>query len=50
MQEGSWFTSFGSRLMPYDWLLHLEQPDSDQPFRSDDFLGRFGFLAAAPSP
>lgn len=46
--DRSWFytTSQGSRLMPYDWFLALEQPDSETPFRADG-LARFGYL---PNP
>ncbi len=36
-------TSQGSQMMPYDWFLALERPDSETPFR-DDNLTRFGYL------
>jgi mono/diheme cytochrome c family protein len=49
--DRSWFytTSQGSRLMPYDWFLALEEPDSATPFRADG-LARFGYLPNPPSP
>jgi mono/diheme cytochrome c family protein len=37
-------TSQGSQMMPYDWFLALERPDSETPFRADD-LARFGYLS-----
>lgn len=49
VQEQSWFTSFGSRMLPYAWILHLEQHDSPTPFRDADYLQRFGLLAATAS-
>jgi mono/diheme cytochrome c family protein len=39
-------TSQGSQLMPYDWFMALERPDSDTLFRADS-LTRFGYL---PNP
>jgi mono/diheme cytochrome c family protein len=48
-RERASFTSFGSRLLPYDWFLGLEQAASSEPFRSNANLGRLGFLASAPS-
>ena len=39
-------TSQGSQLLPYDWFLALEQPDSETLFRVDS-LARFGYL---PNP
>ncbi len=49
IQDQAWFVSFGSRLMPYAWFLHLEQANSGEPFRSDDHLAGMGFLAQHPS-
>src|SRR5262249_53782720 len=40
----------GVMLIPYSWALALEQPDSKEPFLSADYVGRFGFLGAAPTP
>jgi hypothetical protein len=36
-------TSQGSRLLPYSWFVHLERPNSTEPFISDS-LDRFGYL------
>lgn len=48
-QDGASFASFGSRLVPKDWLRHLENPDGS-PFVSDKGMGALGFLLqAAPS-
>jgi mono/diheme cytochrome c family protein len=33
-----WYTSQGSRIIPYDWFLALEQADSEELFRSKDNL------------
>lgn len=38
------FTSFGSRLIPYDWFMVLEQADSSQLFRDPAHLGALGFI------
>ena len=43
-QDRAWFTSFGSRLMPYEWFLSLEQANNNELFRSDAHLAEFGFL------
>jgi mono/diheme cytochrome c family protein len=39
-------TSQGSQMMPYDWFMALERPDSETLFRVDG-LARFGYL---PNP
>jgi mono/diheme cytochrome c family protein len=44
-----WFTSQGSRLVPYDWFLALEQAESAEPFRSDANMDRLRYLLAKPS-
>ncbi len=49
VQEKSWFTSFGSRLVPYSWMLHLEQSESTELFKATSNLESFGLLGAAPS-
>jgi hypothetical protein len=46
--------------VPYDWLLALEQPEksvwgllwpgANDAFTAPDYLGRYGFIAADPSP
>jgi hypothetical protein len=38
------FTSFGSRFIPYDWFLALEQPDNSRAFRTNDYLAAMGFI------
>src|ERR1700710_189927 len=48
-QNFFWYGSQGSRLLPYDWFLALEQASSSEPFRSDESLGRFRFLLAKSS-
>jgi hypothetical protein len=49
-RERASFTSFGSRLLPYDWFLALEQAGSSAPFRDNANLGRLGFLPAPATP
>jgi hypothetical protein len=44
-----WFTSQGSRLLPYSWFLHLEQASSDVLFRDAANVSRLGYLPAAKS-
>ena len=39
----------GSRLMPYDWFVALEQPGNDRPFIEPAHVEALGYLAAAPS-
>jgi hypothetical protein len=39
-------TSQGSQMMPYDWFLALERPDSETLFRADG-LARFGYLPSS---
>jgi cytochrome c5 len=49
--EQQWFsfTGQGSRLVPYDWFLVLEQAGSTEPFRSDANLKRLRYLVEKPS-
>lgn len=49
-QQWFWFTAQGSRLMPYDWFLVLEQAGSTEPFRSDANMERLRYLTEKPSP
>ena len=47
-QQSAWFyhlANQGSRLVPYEWFLALEQSGSDQPFRGDGHLEKLGFIA-----
>jgi len=49
-QDGASYASFGSKLVPKAWLLHLENPDGS-PFVGDKGMGALGFLLqSAPSP
>ncbi|WP_020679522.1 di-heme-cytochrome C peroxidase [Marinobacterium rhizophilum] len=41
--------SFGSRIVPYAWLLHLERSDSTELLRSDANLGGLGFIPTGAS-
>ncbi|HET7845629.1 MAG TPA: di-heme-cytochrome C peroxidase [Xanthomonadales bacterium] len=43
-QDKAWFTSFGSRLLPYSWLLHLERAGSTERFMSNAHMRELGFL------
>ncbi len=38
------FTSFGSRIINYDWFLALDNAQSNELFRSDVNMARLGFL------
>lgn len=38
------FTSFGSRLIPYDWFMALEQADSPQLLRDPAHMSALGFI------
>jgi mono/diheme cytochrome c family protein len=44
--EGSWFYNVpqGSRLIPYDWFLNLEQVDSQAKFRDAEHMRALGYL------
>ena len=48
--HGFWFTPQGSRLIPYDWFLALEQPGSTELFRSNENLDRLRFIPAPAGP
>jgi hypothetical protein len=46
-------TTQGSRMLPYEWFLHLEQANSRQAFRANSNMRRMGFLvdpATAANP
>jgi hypothetical protein len=45
-----YFADQGSRLLPYDFFLHLEQAGNTQLFRNNENILRFGLIAAAKSP
>jgi hypothetical protein len=38
------FTSFGSRFIPYDWFLALEQANSANAFRDNNHMASMGFV------
>jgi mono/diheme cytochrome c family protein len=47
-------TAQGTRLLPYDWFMALEQPclklTACEPFAARTYLGRFGFLEGQQHP
>lgn len=43
-REYFYYADQGSRLIPYDLFLHIEQADNTELFRSDANLKRFGFI------
>lgn len=40
----------GSKLIPYKWYLHLEQPGSTSPFHSEEYIRAFGYIPRKPDP
>ncbi|WIV99073.1 di-heme-cytochrome C peroxidase [Kinneretia aquatilis] len=49
-QMAFWFSTQGSRIVPYPWFLALEQAGNSQPFRSNANIERLGYLPAKPGP
>lgn len=49
-QQWFWFTSQGSRLIPYEWFLALEQAGSTELFRSDEHMDALRYLVQEPGP
>ena len=49
--ESNWFYNVpqGSRILPYDWMLSLEQKGNRQKFLSDANVRKFGFIPRSPS-
>ena len=45
-----YFTSQGSQIVPYDWFLALEQPDSATLFRDNQNILKYRYLAQNPGP
>jgi len=43
-----YFADQGSRLIPYDYFLHLEQAGSEALFRSDANMKRIGLIPLKP--
>ena len=48
-REYFYFADQGSRLIPYDYFLHLEQANNEQLLRHDDNMLGFGFIPTASS-
>lgn len=48
-REFFYFTDQGSRLIPYDYFLNLEQANNKQLLRSDNNMLSFGFIPVDPS-
>lgn len=44
-----YYADQGSRLIPYDYFLHLEQAQSTDLFRADQNMKRLGLIPASPS-
>ena len=42
-------TTQGSRMLPYDWFLHLEQANRRRKLRNPRNIRRMGYLVDAPS-
>jgi mono/diheme cytochrome c family protein len=49
-QDGASFASFGSKLLPQDWLKVLEQAGSRERFVADAHMDALGFLVQQPGP
>jgi mono/diheme cytochrome c family protein len=45
-----YFTSQGSQIVPYNWFLVLEQPDSPTLFRDNQNILKYRYLAQNPGP
>ncbi len=45
-----WFTSQGSRFIPYDWFLALERPDNKELVRSKKNLDQYRFITWPADP
>jgi hypothetical protein len=43
-----YFTAQGSQILPYDWFLALEQADSTTPFRDNQNILKYRYLAQDP--
>lgn len=48
-QQKFWYTSQGSRFMPYKWFLYLEQENSTELFRSDRNMNRYNYITQKPT-
>ncbi len=45
-----YFTPQGSQIVPYNWFLALEQPDSTKLFRDNQNILKYRYLAQNPGP
>ncbi len=44
-QRSEWYEATqGSRMIPYAWLVALEQPGADRPFLDDEHIAVFRYL------
>lgn len=50
LRELSYNTSQGSQLIPYDWFLHLQDPKTGLPLRSDLVIAMLGYLPTLEGP
>ena len=48
-REFSWFTSFGSRVMPYEWFRVIEAEDAQRRLADEESLAEFGFISVGVS-
>jgi hypothetical protein len=48
----NWFYNVpqGSRLLPYDWFIHLEEANSQEQFRNPKHIRALGYIARTPDP
>ncbi len=42
-QSGFWYRGDGSKIVRYDWFLHLEQADNEKLFRADENIERLRY-------
>ncbi len=49
-RKAFWFTSQGSRMMPYDWFMNLEQAESETLFKDPANMERLGYIPAPADP
>lgn len=47
-QQAFYFTNQGSRVMPYEWFLALENANSQTLFRSDETIDSYRYLPSKP--
>ena len=49
VRSGFWWTSQGSRIMPYNWFAWLEQPGNEQLFRNTEHMEMLRYLPESAS-